>query len=205
MATTTAYLIRHAQSHPAEEIDHSDWPLSAVGRSQAERLAEILMPLGIERLVTSPFARCRQTIGPFAERSGLGIVVCNDLRERHLGIGFHEDFWAVWRKSWEDFDFARPGHETSREAQRRFARAMEKILNEHEKRTIGVCAHGNVIGLFLNHLDARNGRETAERLANPDVLRLVAEGDTIEWDQAFRLPGLAEMATDPAETPIGDE
>ena len=205
MATTTVYLIRHAQSHPTEEIEHSDWPLSAVGWSQAEGLAEILIPLGIERLVTSPFARCRQTIGPFADRSGLEVVVCDDLRERHLGIGFHEDFWAIWRRSWEDFDFARPGYETSREAQRRFAEAMAMILSQHEGRTIGVCAHGNVIGLFLNHLDARNGRETAERLTNPDVLRLHTDGNAIVWERTFRLPGLLELATDPADTPIGDK
>ena len=205
MATTTVYLIRHAQSHPSEEVAHSDWPLSALGRSQAERLVEILMPLGIERLVTSPFTRCRQTIEPFAERSGLEVVLRDDLRERHLGIGFHEDFWAIWCRSWEDFDFARPGHETSREAQRRFVEAIAEILDEHKGRTIGVCAHGNVIGLFLNHLDARDGRETAERLTNPDVLRFHADGHAIVWDRTFRLPGLADLVTDPAETPIGDE
>jgi len=205
MATTTVYLIRHAQSHPSERIVHSEWPLSERGKAQAERLAELLTPLGIERIVSSPFMRCRQTIAPFAERVGLEVVVHDDLRERHLGIGFDEDFWAIWRASWEDFDFARPGFETSREAQRRFAEAMTAILSEHEGRTIGVCSHGNVIGLFLNRLDARNGRETAERLTNPDVLKLRADGDAIEWDRTFRLPGIADLVTDPADTPLAGE
>ncbi len=205
MAMTTVYLIRHAQSHPSARIAHSEWPLSKSGKAQAERLADLLLPLGIERLVSSPFTRCRQTITPFAERVGVEIVVHDGLRERHLGIGFDEDFWAFWRASWEDFDFARPGFETSREAQRRMAEAMEAILRDHEGRTIGVCSHGNVIGLFLNRLDARNGRETAERLTNPDVLRLRADGSAIEWDQTFRLPGLADLVTDPADTPLADE
>jgi len=202
MATTTVYLIRHAQSRPSARIVHSEWPLSERGKAQAERLAELLTPLGIERLVSSPFARCRQTIAPFAERAGLGVAVHDDLRERHMGIGFDEDFLAFWRASWEDFDFARPGFETSREAQWRFAEAMTAILREHEGRTIGVCSHGNVIGLFLNRLDARNGRETAERLTNPDVLKLRANGDAIEWDRTFRLPGLSDLVTDPADTPL---
>lgn len=205
MATTTVYLIRHAQSHPSAQIAHSEWPLSERGKDQAERLAELLLPLGIERLVSSPFTRCRQTITPFAERVGLEVAVHDELRERHLGIGFDEDFWAIWRASWEDFDFARPGFETSREAQRRFAEAMAVILSKHAGKTIGVCSHGNVIGLFLNHLDARNGRETAERLTNPDVLKLRADGAAIEWDRTFRLPGLVDLVTDPADTPLADD
>jgi 2,3-bisphosphoglycerate-dependent phosphoglycerate mutase len=205
MATTTVYLIRHAQSRPSERIVHSEWPLSEWGKVQAERLIDLLLPLGIERLVSSPFARCRQTIAPFADRVDQEVTVHDDLRERHMGIGFDEDFFAFWRASWEDFDFARPGFETSREAQRRMTEAMTAILHEHEGRTIGVCSHGNVIGLFLNHLDARNGRETAERLTNPDVLKLRADGDAIEWDRTFRLPGLADLVTDPADTPLADE
>jgi len=118
-----------------------------------------------------------------------------------LGIGLGDDFAAIWRRSWEDLDFALPGYESSRDAQRRFVDAVDGILSELEGRKIGVCAHGNVIGLYLNHLDDRNGRETAERLTNPDILKLRAEGDAVEWDRSFRLPGLAELTTDPADTP----
>ncbi len=202
---TTLYLIRHAQSHPSARIIHSEWPLSELGRTQATRLTHLLEPLGIERIVSSPFTRCLETIRPFAEKSGLEVVLCDDLRERHLGVGFDDDFWAVWRRSWEDFDYAVPGHETSREAQRRFVAAIDRTLSEHEGQTIGVCAHGNVIGLFLNHLDARNGRETAERLTNPDVLRFRTDGGSVVWDRSYRLPGFADLVTDPAETPIDDD
>ena len=205
MATTILYLIRHAQSRPSARIAHSEWPLSEWGKVQAERLTDLLLPLGIERLASSPFTRCLQTITPFAERVDLEVAVHDDLRERELGIGFDEDFWAIWRASWEDFDYARPGFETSREAQRRFVAAMGGILREHAGRTIGVCSHGNVIGLFLNHLDTRNGREAAERLTNPDVLKLRANGNAIDWDRTFRLSGLAELVTDPADTPLADD
>jgi hypothetical protein len=57
----------------------------------------------------------------------------------------------------------------------------------------------------LNHLNGREERETAERLTNPDVLRFHAEGDAVRWDRSFRLPGLAELATDHADTPIAGE
>jgi 2,3-bisphosphoglycerate-dependent phosphoglycerate mutase len=205
MPITTAYLIRHAQSRPSEQVRYSDWPLSELGRQQADRLTGLLLSLGIERLVSSPFTRCLQTVQPFVRRVGLQVVVCDDLRERHFGIGPNDDFGAIWRKSWEDFSFALPGFESSRDAQRRFVDAMTRILRQHEGRTIGICAHGNVIGLYLNHLDGRNGRETAERLMNPDVLRIRTHDSTVEWDRTFQLPGLEALATDHADTPIATQ
>jgi len=205
MATTTVYLIRHAQSHPSARIPHSDWPLSDRGRRQADRLAGLLLPLGIQRLVSSPFARCVQTVGPFAERAALDVALRDDLRERYMAIGFDDDFQAAWRRSWEDFDYARPEGESSRDAQKRFVDAMDEILCEHAGHTICVCAHGNVIGLYLNHVDDRNGREAAERLTNPDVLRIRADGRTVEWDRSFRLEGLAGLSSDPTETPMDGE
>jgi len=200
MGITTVYFVRHAQSHPTEGIENADWPLSVRGRQQAEDLAPLLLPLEIGHLVSSPFARCLRTIAPFAELGSLTIEVCSDLRERHLGIGLDGDFPSVWRRSWEDFDFAMPGHETSREAKRRFVAAVDRICRDHEGQTIGVCAHGNVIGLLLHHLDESNGRETAEGLTNPDVLRFRVDDGTITWDRAFRLAGLEGVATNPAET-----
>jgi len=202
MAATTLYIVRHAQSHPTEGIAHSDWPLSERGRRQADALAGLLLSLGIECIFSSPFTRCLQTIGPFVARTGLELEIRGDLRERYLGIDLDGDFASVWRRSWENLDFALPGCETSREAQRRFVAELDRIHRENEGRTIGVCAHGNVIGLFLHHLDEQNGREIAERLMNPDVLRFTIEGDSVVWDRGYRLPGLEDVVSDPAETPI---
>jgi len=203
--TTTVYLIRHAQSHPTAGIEHADWPLSERGRAQADELAGLLMSLGLERIVSSPFTRCLQTIGPFASRADLRIEVRDGLRERYLGIDLDGDFPAIWRRSWEDLDFALPGCETSRDAQRRFVDTIDRILAESEGKTVGICAHGNVIGLFLHFLDERNGRETAERLTNPDVLRFTVDDGDIAWDGEYALPGLKEVATDSADTPIRRE
>ncbi len=202
MALTTVFLVRHAQSNPTEGIAHSDWPLSERGQAQADALAALLLPLGIDRIFSSPFTRCLQTIDPFATMAGFAIDIRDDLHERHLGIGLDGDFPTMWRRSWEDLDFALPGFETSRDAQRRFVNAMSRIAAESEGRTVGVCAHGNVIGLFLNHLDEDCGRETAEQLTNPDVLRFRVEDGSVSWNRTFRLPGLEDVVTDSADTPI---
>jgi 2,3-bisphosphoglycerate-dependent phosphoglycerate mutase len=162
------------------------------------------LPLGIERLVSSPFVRCLQTIRPFAERADLEVAVCEDLRERLLVRRWDDDFAKAWHRSWADFDFALPGCETSRGARRRFVGAMRGILREEEGRTIGVCARKRdraVVEPSERTRRARDGR-TIDESGRPQVSR---RGDAVRWDRSFRLPGLAELATDHADTPIAGE
>jgi hypothetical protein len=71
-----------------------------------------------------------------------------------------------------------------------------------ETGVVGVCAHGNVIGLLLNHLCSGFGREETDRLRNPDVVKLVVNGDGLVWDDTFRLSGLQDIATDHQDTPV---
>ena len=198
---TSIYLIRHAQSHPSTRLHYSEWPLSAVGRIQAEKLGDLLPPLGIEALFSSPFARCLRTVQPFAGKAGFDVVVREDLRERLGAKEIVKDFQEIWLRSWDDFNFALPGCESSLDAQQRFVAAVKDIFAGHSHKSIGISTHGHVIGLFLNHLDCAFGREQAERLKNPDVVRVVAS-DRLVWDREFRLPGLENIATDHKETPV---
>ena len=96
---TIIYLIRHAQSHPSTSLDYSKWPLSAVGQIQAEKLGDLLDPLGIEVLFSSPFARCLRTVQPFAGKAGLDVVVKEDLRERLVAKEIMRNFQEIWRRS----------------------------------------------------------------------------------------------------------
>ena len=65
--TKTLYLIRHAQSLPIAQRGFAGWPLSEVGRAQAEELVELLGPLRIEQVFSSPFTRALNTAAPFRE------------------------------------------------------------------------------------------------------------------------------------------
>ena len=198
---TTIYLIRHAQMHPSPSLHYSEWPLSTVGQGQAEKLCGLLEPLGIEVMFSSPFLRCLQTVQSFAGKAGIEINVKDDLRERLVVQGIVDDFSDIWRRSWDDFNFAMPGCESSLDAQKRFVAAVEDILAGNKRETIGISAHGNVIGLFLNHIHPAFGKAEAEALTNPDVVRVLA-GDRFIWDQEFRLPGLENIATNHLETPF---
>jgi 2,3-bisphosphoglycerate-dependent phosphoglycerate mutase len=198
---TTIYFIRHAQSHQSMRIAFSDWPLSTLGQTQAERLAALLTPLGLSRLYCSPFERCQQTVGPFVGQSGLEPLFHDDLRERYFAPLRQDGFADVWYRSWQDFDFAVPGYESNRAAQRRFVKAVREIARTHPGESIGICTHGNVIGLFLHHLHDGHGREVTEAIRNPDVLKLTHVGDGFEWDRNYRLEGLDDIASHHDSTP----
>ena len=66
-------LVRHAHAGdkrlwPFGDVDR---PLSGRGQQQAEGLARLLGDLPVQRLVTSPYRRCRQTLVPLTEVLGL--------------------------------------------------------------------------------------------------------------------------------------
>ena len=68
-------LLRHARAGTRLSSPTLDCarPLSRHGRAQARRLPEALAGYPLERIVTSPHARCVETVEPLAEASGLGI------------------------------------------------------------------------------------------------------------------------------------
>ena len=198
---TEIYLIRHAQSFPSREQDFHAWPLSPRGHEQAAALAELLAPLAIRKLYCSPFIRCRETIRPFAGAAGLEPVFHDGLGERLFRDGFVEDMRTAWLNSWEDFSFALPGGESSSAARDRFLTALREVATGHEGEAIGIVSHGNVIALLLNHLNRAYGREQAEGIRNPDVIKLVMGETDLNWHHDFELPGLADIASHHDDTP----
>lgn len=201
MTETTLYFIRHAQSHRYLSKDNADWPLSRLGQEQARELVEVIKPLAIQRLISSPYPRCRDTVGPMAGGQWLTVEIDDGLRERRISFGLLDNFAEVWRDSWDDFDFALPDCESSRDAQTRVVGAVTEIVARNRGHRIGLSTHGNVLGLFLNHIDPAFGRKEADRLTNPDVIRVTADENGFTWDRDFHLPGLAEVATHPGQTP----
>jgi 8-oxo-dGTP diphosphatase len=80
---SAVYLVRHAKagvratwSGPDEER-----PLTRRGRKQARRLVERFQGLDLERIVSSPFVRCVQTVEPLAAARGLAVEPATGLRE----------------------------------------------------------------------------------------------------------------------------
>jgi len=77
------YLIRHANAgarggYPGPDDDR---PLSAKGRERAEHIVTILRDRPIEMIVSSPAARCVQTVAPLAVTFGITVELRRELAE----------------------------------------------------------------------------------------------------------------------------
>lgn len=64
----TLYVVRHAEAGPAPDEVR---PLNDAGRAQAAAIAARLAPAGVARILTSRYARCRETVASLAEQVGV--------------------------------------------------------------------------------------------------------------------------------------
>lgn len=79
----TVWVVRHAKagSRRAWNGDDSRRPLSKPGRSQADALVELLASASFDRIASSPFVRCRETVDPLAARDALEVTLDERLGE----------------------------------------------------------------------------------------------------------------------------
>jgi 8-oxo-(d)GTP phosphatase len=75
-------LVRHGRAGKrGTHADDTVRPLDKKGRKQAKRLAEMLSGRPVNRILSSPYTRCVQTVEPLAERLGIEIEPREELAE----------------------------------------------------------------------------------------------------------------------------
>ena len=79
----TSVLLRHASAGHRLDWEHDDRlrPLDARGRRQSADLVALLRPLGLRRILSSPYVRCVQTVEPLAAALGLEVELDERLEE----------------------------------------------------------------------------------------------------------------------------
>ena len=78
------YLVRHARAGHRETWEGEDdslRPLDERGRRQAERLVAQLAEREFGRILSSPYARCVQSVEPLAAARGLAVEAVDALAE----------------------------------------------------------------------------------------------------------------------------
>ena len=175
-------LIRHAESVPVGTPGYSDddRPLTEAGRSAAEELAYELGEWQLTAIYSSPYARAVETIEPLARLRRLEIHVLDDLRERRLTVTGDDGWRETLAQAWADPDFALPGAESGRAAQRRGIGTLDLLRGRHAAGgRVAAASHGNLIALILQTLEP--GVDAAFHLAmpNPAVYRLTHDG--LRW------------------------
>src|SRR5919108_2705992 len=123
MDTTRIILVRHGETdwNATGRIQgHSDTPLNAVGREQAQRVAQRLASESVRALYSSDLARAFETATIIGQTLGLSVVTSPRLRERQYGAwegltsaeiqSRYPEQFAAWRA--RSTDFAPPQGET---------------------------------------------------------------------------------------------
>ncbi|GII62707.1 bifunctional RNase H/acid phosphatase [Sphaerisporangium krabiense] len=159
---TSLLLLRHGETPFSIDRRFSgtgDPELTPAGVAQAEAAAARLSrpPYVVEVIVSSPLRRARQTAEAVAARTGLTVAVDEGLREVDFGDWEGHTFTEIQRRwprelaAWlEDPSVAPPGGESFDRAAIRVEDARERLLADHQGKTILVVSHVSPIKLLLS-------------------------------------------------------
>ncbi|MEP6742967.1 MAG: histidine phosphatase family protein [bacterium] len=161
--TTHVIIIRHGQSQGNAEGrfgGHTDTPLSARGRKQAEATARALASERFDAIYSSDLPRAIATATPLAERVGIALEATEALRERSVGVmegltfeeaaeQHPEQYKALLRR---DFEHVLRGGESYRQTLDRASRKLDEAIEEHKDGRIVMFAHTGTICILILHL-----------------------------------------------------
>lgn len=165
------YVIRHCSATG----QLPDAPLTVEGVDQANKLTNYLIDKSIESIICSPYVRARQTIEPFAGRADIPVRVEPRLVERVLSKWDLNDWLKCLEQTFDDFDLAFEGGESSQTAMDRAVEVVQEILLSGPDK-VAIVTHGNLMILLLKQFNTRFGFQDWARLSNPDVFMVTTDG-----------------------------
>jgi broad specificity phosphatase PhoE len=175
-------LVRHAEPVPTGTPGTSDddRPLTDAGTGAADELAVELDAYEVTAVYSSPYARAVATVTPLARRRNLPVQLLDDLRERTLTTEVADDWQATLERAWADADFATPGGESGRDAQRRAVALLDLLRVRHpDGGRLVLGSHGNLISLMLQALEPDVGFAFHMAMPSPAIYRLTHDG--LRW------------------------
>ncbi len=161
--TTHVVIIRHGQSRGNAEGrfgGHTDTPLSARGRRQAEATAKALALEKFSAIYSSDLPRAIQTASPLARITGVTLETTDALRERSVGVmegltfeeaaeQHPEQYQALLHR---DFEHVLIGGESYRQTLDRASRQLDDAIALHKGGRIVLFAHTGTICILILHL-----------------------------------------------------
>ena len=150
-------IVRHGYSVANKEKRFSgqmDIPLDEIGLSQAESVADYIVEnFKVDSIYTSDLIRTVQTVKPTAERLGLEINKCKELREVDVGLWQGMLIEDVKKEYPENFEVYRntpglcrfDGGENYSDCLYRAKALLDELAKENDGKTIVIGTHGGVI------------------------------------------------------------
>ncbi len=157
-------MVRHGESEGNRDRRFTittETPLTDLGREQAgkagRRIAQLFKP---EMIVSSPFARARQTSALLNEHLGLPIEIVHDLHERDLGCLRGQSYDALRELVRTDpaydpadgWSWKPEGGESYEDVRRRVIFAIEDLRQRYAGREIVIVSHGGVMLSVWAHI-----------------------------------------------------
>jgi 2,3-bisphosphoglycerate-dependent phosphoglycerate mutase len=177
-AATVVFFIRHAESFFIPNMER-ERGLTEKGKEDALKIINLLNNERIEVWISSPYQRAVQTISCLANEQKKEIVLVEELREREIGTIPEGGFEAAKKRVYEDFDYAFPSGESSRQAQDRAVTALKRILQENCGRQLVIGTHGDIMTLMLNDFDKKIGYEFWKSSTMPDIYKAEFFGEEL--------------------------
>jgi probable phosphoglycerate mutase len=157
----TIILVRHGENEWVKKNRLAGWipgvHLNEKGHQQAQEVARRLAALPVKAVYSSPLTRCLETAAYVADTHQLALIQLEEVGEVRYGDWEGQKVKKLARKpEWRMVQFFPsrfrfPGGESLRDVQARAVQALEMLSQQHDKETIVVVSHADVIRLVLAH------------------------------------------------------
>ena len=203
-------IVRHGYSKANKEKRFSgqlDVPLDYVGEVQAKATAEYIAEnFKVDSIYSSDLSRAYDTVKPIAQKFGLHVNKCRELREVDVGKWQGMLIEDVKKEFSEGFESYREnpgcsgfdGGESYVDVMIRGKNAFEKIARENEGKTVVVGTHGGVIRTLRAAWDNIPPERIKEIPHVPNASVTIAEYDNgnIKWVQIGYVEHLDNKTTE---------
>lgn len=174
---TLLYFVRHCKPDNTN-YDDRERPLTAEGMEDSEKVMQFLQNKDIDQFISSPYKRSCDTIKKAAEYFKKEIVTDERLRERKSGMNGNN--FEMFKRRWNDKDYAEEGGESIHSVQKRNIEAVNEILDKYKNKRIVVGTHGTALSSIINYYKKEFGCDDFLKIINymPYILKLEFEDHT---------------------------
>lgn len=157
------YVVRHGETESNIRgtcIGQKDVPLTEKGREQAVSLGERLKEVRFDTVYTSPLKRAEDTLFEVIKGNDVKIIQSYDLIERDYGIfddmtyseieAAYPDEYGKWKADWIYYKI--PGGESSADVQKRIDRAVDRIIENEDGKTVLIVTHLGAARHIISHV-----------------------------------------------------
>lgn len=168
------YLVNHGEA----EGNAAEDSLTAEGILHVSELAQFLERYPIERIITSPLMRTRQTANEIGDKLGIHTEEDSRLAERQISSQIFDDWLLKVEDTFLDLNLSYEDGETSNEAIHRVCEVIDELPDNNH--TV-LVTHSLLLVLLMRCFNERIGFEEWQAVKHPDVyeMRLTEAGAQI--------------------------